>query len=891
MKLKNMKKTAIALTAALSLLLSAAAPAFASELPDDLAGEGILSEEITDTASDLFTGELPEDGFIEDVFSNDVFSVDGFSNEGFPEDDLFEDGVSNEGFPEDVFSNEGFSEDDFSENDFSDEGLPEDGSSEDDFLSENLNAEDGLTDGYSEGDTLADGYSDGDTLTDGLSADGSMAFLDLDEEDLSDADAAAGHTSEGKDDEEDQLLIPDPDEPEVIFEEIEEEEVLEEGYDPTVTPDGNAGGAGKLRSMRKGASGGGSISDFTTLRDQMDPFSQYVYDRMVDLYITRGLMGTTTATDTNGNSVPAEKTSINYAAASSYGITFPATIYVGTDGKNHVDTSTDEYKAAYANYTYLIQSAIDAFTYDHPEVYWYRPNGYKSGYSASSVTTDGETSYIGYFSSFTLLMRQTFTGAYDLRETFDTQVETVSSQLAATSDYDGDGAVSTLEYIQASHDYIIRRAYYDHDSLATYMTTGDYRIFSAAGLFLDSAGNGVVCEGYSKAMKVLMDAQGIGCALIPGVVDSSQEGHMWNCIDLNGSWYLTDVTWDDKGDEPGTSQFYRYYLVPAITGRTTSYRISDPAKANAQNFSWPAVTSVSNHTFVQTACVPFSKYSCSDEDGVAYWLPATAHSLTLVSECEPCCEENGHIAYYYCTICGKYFADSEGSEELSAQQIIEFATGHTLVKTDGAAATCEEAGNIEYYTCSVCQNIFADAVGQNKITQADTIIAATGHTIARIAEKAPGCETPGNIGHYTCTACGKLFSDEAGQNVITQEETVVAATGHTFSKTVAKAPGCESAGNIEYYMQRMRKDLCRCGRKDAAHEGADGKGCDRSYICMDSSEGTGLRERRQHRILHLQRMRKDLCRCGRKDAAHEGADGSCRDRSYACEDSSESTGL
>ena len=74
MKLKNMKKTAIALTAALSLLLSAAAPAFASELPDDLAGEGILSEEITDTASDLFTGELPEDGFIEDVFSNDVFS-------------------------------------------------------------------------------------------------------------------------------------------------------------------------------------------------------------------------------------------------------------------------------------------------------------------------------------------------------------------------------------------------------------------------------------------------------------------------------------------------------------------------------------------------------------------------------------------------------------------------------------------------------------------------------------------------------------------------------------------------------------------------------------------------------------------------------------------------
>ena len=34
---------------------------------------------------------------------------------------------------------------------------------------------------------------------------------------------------------------------------------------------------------------------------------------------------------------------------------------------------------------------------------------------------------------------------------------------------------------------------------------------------------------------------------------------------------------------------------------------------------------------------------------------------------------------------------------------------HTLVKTDAVAATCTEAGSAEYWKCSDCGKIFADA--------------------------------------------------------------------------------------------------------------------------------------------------------------------------------------
>lgn len=60
---------------------------------------------------------------------------------------------------------------------------------------------------------------------------------------------------------------------------------------------------------------------------------------------------------------------------------------------------------------------------------------------------------------------------------------------------------------------------------------------------------GPVCEGYSRAFKVLCDELGIPCVLNEGYARSSAsdvpEAHMWNYVQLDGSWYAVDVTWND----------------------------------------------------------------------------------------------------------------------------------------------------------------------------------------------------------------------------------------------------------------------------------------------------------------------------------------------------------
>lgn len=56
------------------------------------------------------------------------------------------------------------------------------------------------------------------------------------------------------------------------------------------------------------------------------------------------------------------------------------------------------------------------------------------------------------------------------------------------------------------------------------------------------------CEGYSKAMKYVLDGAGIeSCVLSGDGTDSSgnTEAHMWNVVRVNGYYCHLDLTWDD----------------------------------------------------------------------------------------------------------------------------------------------------------------------------------------------------------------------------------------------------------------------------------------------------------------------------------------------------------
>ena len=79
------------------------------------------------------------------------------------------------------------------------------------------------------------------------------------------------------------------------------------------------------------------------------------------------------------------------------------------------------------------------------------------------------------------------------------------------------------------------------------------------------------------------------------------------------------------------------------------------------------------------------------------------HDLSYVASTAAACTEDGNIAYWICSGCGKYFADEDAATELSPSEVKIPSQGHDYVYTV-VEPTCSEQG----YTvgeCSVCGDI------------------------------------------------------------------------------------------------------------------------------------------------------------------------------------------
>lgn len=81
------------------------------------------------------------------------------------------------------------------------------------------------------------------------------------------------------------------------------------------------------------------------------------------------------------------------------------------------------------------------------------------------------------------------------------------------------------------------------------------------------------------------------------------------------------------------------------------------------------------------------------------------HTMTATAEKAATCTEDGNIAYWYCSSCEKYFTDKDGNNVVSQADTIIKATGHTVVVDPAVEPTYESTGLTEGSHCSTCQTV------------------------------------------------------------------------------------------------------------------------------------------------------------------------------------------
>ena len=201
--------------------------------------------------------------------------------------------------------------------------------------------------------------------------------------------------------------------------------------------------------------------------------------------------------------------------------------------------------------------------------------------------------------------------------------------------------------------------------------------------------------------------------------------------------------------------------------------------------------------------VPFSGVPTANSILYVVWSVDhnCAENLTFFAGVEATCYTDGNIPYYECE-CGKLYTDENAENLVSSDDVMIYAFWHpleTLVKTERVEPTHTESGNIEYYTCTLCGDIFEE---ESCINEPETVvIPATGHSHGDwVTEIEPGCETYG-LKVRKCS-CGDRIEES------------IPKLGHTSGETVVEnnaAPDCENKGSYDevVYCTVCNKELSR----------------------------------------------------------------------------------
>lgn len=120
--------------------------------------------------------------------------------------------------------------------------------------------------------------------------------------------------------------------------------------------------------------------------------------------------------------------------------------------------------------------------------------------------------------------------------------------------------------------------------------------------------------------------------------------------------------------------------------------------------------------------------------------PCTHSAMETHPAKDATCTAPGNTAYWYCPDCGKYFADQEASVEINGADAVIPALSHPTLTFVPAKDPTTEPGNIAYWYCDTCGCCFSDEACQNEITYDDTLIPIVYHKI--IYQNTMGAEIP-----------------------------------------------------------------------------------------------------------------------------------------------------
>lgn len=282
--------------------------------------------------------------------------------------------------------------------------------------------------------------------------------------------------------------------------------------------------------------------------------------------------------------------------------------------------------------TTIVQSAMDAFDRDHPEVFWLDITKIQIKFKSSKImfipvaTNTGESYLIDEYAG----KESPLTSVVNDLEAMENIITDIYQKTSKMDSY------AKIKYI---HDYLVYNNDYNSDSYNA--NSFAYKSISA---IIGNVGSpsAPVCEGYSRAFKVICDRLSIPCVIVSGegLVNNEDIGHMWNYVNVDGKWYGIDVTWDDPVIVSGTYEDlseelkYEYFLFGKEKENLTHIpsKIFTNLSVYFKEFTYPDIYPLNYGDKTKLYSITLTKYSngiISTDVNNAYVKPGTLVNISI----------------------------------------------------------------------------------------------------------------------------------------------------------------------------------------------------------------------------------------------------------------------
>ena len=175
-------------------------------------------------------------------------------------------------------------------------------------------------------------------------------------------------------------------------------------------------------------------------------------------------------------------------------------------------------------------------------------------------------------------------------------------------------------------------------------------------------------------------------------------------------------------------------------------------------------------------------------------VPYSVDNVYHAQAADPSCHQNGNIEYWHCLVCDDVYIDPTLTTPSTIARVTIPYDRSNIAHENAIAAGCHATGMMEYWYCTKCDAVFTDT-DLTKLSNRKSIITPCTAEIIHTAKLDPTCTKNGNIEYWECAQCAAVFSDATLKTPT--DNTVIPAKGHKLQNaTCTKEEKCSVCGFI-----------------------------------------------------------------------------------------------